>query len=175
MTLQDVINKWKLIADRTTYDMMKEEIVTFIEEAKEAGATFGDLARRKEHIILIWSPTSWKKAQEEFPHWHNRDWYEKRHKWIINLFGKTIKSVYTEELQAMKTTGNEAPPAQRQAAASTANHVGATSAVKLSVVPQMSTQAEDDYYSQFEVFTTHQQVLDHTKEYQEKLRKELAQ
>lgn len=173
MTLQDVIDKWKLIADRTTYDMMKEEIVTFVEQAKETGAAFSDLARRKEQIILIWSPISWKKAQEEFTHWHNRDWYEKRHKWVINCFSKTLKAVYAEEIQAMKTTAKEAPstPEVKQAAP--------TSPAKLSVVYQppaaRTTQAEEDYYSQFEVFTTHQQVLDHTKEYQEKLKKEFAQ
>jgi len=170
MTLQDVISKWTLIADRQTFNTIKEDITLFINEAKTAGTLFVELARRKEQIISIWSPVSWKKAQEEFTHWNKRNWYETRHQWIINHFGKSLTEIYAAEIQAMKTPAVAAPSAfTATPAPSKPSNAPASSYLR-------PTATEDDYYSQFEVFTTHQQVLDHTKEYQEKLRKkELAQ
>lgn len=111
MTLQEVFDKWKDIADRKSYDQMKEEIIAFVEEAKATGATYKDLTRCKDRILYLWSPRNWKEAQKEFPHWREPTWYNERHKWLIERIGFTLRTQFAEDIADAKTQVKYEKPA----------------------------------------------------------------
>ncbi len=174
MTLKDLFNKWKPIAERQSYSVMKEEVLAFIEEAKEIGVTFAELTRGKEQIITLWSAPTWKQAKQEHSHWQNKEWYEKQHGWIVNRVGQVLKIVYADEIKGMKVAPSKKVEQQPKP-------VVASTPPKLTVVPphlsqgSHSTDVEDEYYSQFEIFENGEAARRHTEEYLAKQKKELAQ
>lgn len=110
VTQQDIIDKWKLCADRTTPEVMREEMELFAEEMKAAGATFHDMVRRKAQFIALWCAPNWKAAQAEFKSWTNKDWYEQRHKTLQHYYGRSLKAVFNGSMRNTSSDNTSTEP-----------------------------------------------------------------
>lgn len=135
----------------------------FFAEVAEAEIPAQDVMRKKSDIIRIWVDLTWQEAQKNNPTWKEKSYWKNRKDATL----KTWDKWYTDFAKAQK----QEEPKKQKAVANVSASV--SQPPKLRVV--QSSQVEEEYYSQFELFTTHEQVKEHTRQYEEKIKKELAQ
>lgn len=114
VTLEELIDKWGIVADQDSASLSWSEMSDFFDECVAAEVKAEEVRKAKSKIISIWVAPTWEEAKERRPNWKEKDWWKQRKASMEKAFGQEYKDKFFEKVVSSKPK-QEAP--QKQPAA----------------------------------------------------------
>ncbi len=114
VTLDDLIDKWGIVADQDSASLSWSEMSDFFEECVAIEAKPEEVRKAKVKIISIWVAASWEEAKERRPNWKEKDWWKQRKASMEKAFGQEYKERFFEKIATAKPKQAPAPIAAEQ-------------------------------------------------------------